>query len=114
LSTIKTKLEQLKKLKPDIPINIQDRMRPLLKVADELLTKASKDLSGALRAKNQRLSNDIDELAQILNDGEDILRVLNAAYEDIEGDYYTLITDYQLFLDELERKKPEDNEQYHE
>jgi predicted thioredoxin/glutaredoxin len=107
LSSIRAKLNQLQKLETDVQSDTKDKLRPLLQVADELLTKASEDMSGALSAQNLRLSDEIDELTEILKHGMEILEDLKAGYEYVEEAYLALVSNYDRLWDLLERKKRE-------
>jgi chromosome segregation ATPase len=103
LSTIHTVFKQVKTASPEIPIDTQERLRPLLTVGAELLMKASQDISSTLRAENKRISDDIDALAQSLQDTEASLEDLRAAQNTLQENYDSLKFNYDRTREQLEK-----------
>jgi regulator of replication initiation timing len=109
LSTIHAKLKQLQTLKPEIPLNTQERLKPLLQAGAELLMKTSEDISCALRAENKCLLDDMDALAQSLQDTEASLEDLKTAHMALQESNSALKYNYDRTREELEKKEAELN-----
>jgi chromosome segregation ATPase len=107
LSSIHSGLRLLKTATLEIPLDTQERLRPLLSCGAELLKKAGEEISCALRAENQRLSDDLDSLAQSLHDTEASLSALIADHGSLQESYKALKFDYDREKELLGRRETE-------
>jgi chromosome segregation ATPase len=105
LSTILAVFKQVKTATPEIPVDTQERLRPLLTTGAELLMKASQEISSKLMGENKRLTDDVDAIAQSLQDTEASLEELKATHETLQESHRALKFDYDRTREQLEKNE---------
>jgi hypothetical protein len=83
LSTIHAILEKIKANSPCVPLDTQERLRPLMVAAAELVKTVAEETSSDLRAEIVRLNADVDEVSKSLAAIETSYRDLQDAYDKI-------------------------------
>jgi ABC-type transporter Mla subunit MlaD len=91
LSTIHAILKRIQADSPSVPLDTQEKLRPLMVVAAELVKTVAEETSSDLRAEIVRINADLDEVSKSLAAIEANYQDLNVAYDKVSDNCSYLV-----------------------